>query len=332
MFFSAASLFVLSILPNKQQLATLDPTWTKVKQSVMKFETNGVVTGLGTLLNDQGLFLAHRTAVASEPILGRLDGASSVVLHILSVDDQTQLVLLQADNWINLGRQGVSVATNTQPNATLIAVTLQGPVKGEFVSGQKIGQIRPSLRYAPLTEIRLESNLGQIGGSLVFDQSGGLVGILGATLGDSSTGNRQQTVKRLEVSAASKVLAKGQPYGPQGMTVAYSLGTSVIRRVVSGFLSENHKVKHPSIGIFYKDSAEPGALIEVVMENSPSALAGLKAGDLITACDGREIKKKEDLALELFQKEVGTTIEIKYKRSGQEFNASIVVGAQSFAN
>ena len=117
-------------------------------------------------------------------------------------------------------------------------------------------------------------------------------------------------------------------FGPVGMTVAYSLGPSVLRRVVDGFLSKDHKVKHPNVGLFFKEAAEPGALVEVVMKGSPSEQVGIQVGDLIIEANGEPIRGPVDLAVQLFQRNVGDVLTVRFLRKGAEMTVNIKVGTQ----
>jgi len=337
MLFLAASLGLAIALPCQQQAALEHPAWAKVKQSVLKIDGIGQVSGLGILIDGNGNFLIHRSAIMAQPILGRVNESEAVVLTLVAIDEQTQLALLHAENWLSKGRTGVRVALNTVAGSSLIAATAQGPVRGEFVSDQKVGQMRPSLRYAPLSEIRLESNLGKVGGALVFDNDGALVGLLGATLttdADARTagsGGGPDVATKSDALASSKKLEE-KLFGPQGMTVAYSLGPSVLKRVVDGFLSQDHKVKHPNIGLFFKDAAQPGALVEAVMKDSPSEQSGPRIGDLIVEFNGEPVRGPVDLAVKLFKRNTGDVLTVKYLRNGEERVASIKVGIQAVSD
>ncbi|MBS1721563.1 MAG: PDZ domain-containing protein [Armatimonadetes bacterium] len=317
----------------QQQAAVVDPAWVRVRSSVVRIDAVGQNPGLGVLIDSRGYFLTHKDSTNIRPLMGRYGDNQAVLLTVVAVDDQTQLALLRAENWVSTGQGGVQVAAKTAPGAPLLAVTAVGPVKGEFVSDEKVGQMRPSLRYAPLSEIRLESNVVPIGGALVFDAQGALVGVLGATLSSnnqtSSPGKAVAAQKSTLASADSvELTGKRSQYGPQGMTVAYSLGPAVLDRVVKGFLSPEHKVKHPSVGLFFKASAEPGALIEEVLAGGAASLAGIQPGDIVKEADGQVIHNPVEFAIALFNHNVGDKIVLKIKRQGEESEVSVIVGTQ----
>lgn len=330
MLYLVASLYAVLGPLAQQQAGLEDPVWSKVKQNVLTIESSGQPFGLAVLLDNKGHFLAHKTAIAGSPVTGKLNGVETVILTLVTVDEQTQLALLQAENWIAGSHAGVRVATSTQSGSPLVAATLNGPVKGEFVRDSMVGQMRPSLRYTPLSEIRIESNMGKVGGALVFDQSGSLVGLLGATL-VAEQKQKDSLGFKLESQSefAPKVVSKQSQFGPQGMTVAYSLGSSVLRRVVDGFLSTGHKVEHPSVGLFFKDSKEPGVLVELVKEGSPAALAGIRAGDLVTEVNGSPVRSPVDLAVMLFERKIGEELTVTYRRDGESKTVKMKVTGQS---
>lgn len=325
-WFLAVSLSLLTSFSTRQQLAGPDSAWAKVKTKIVKIQGNGQVTGMGVLIDSKGLFLAHRSALSGPAVLGLIDDAGPYQFVVLATDSETQLALLESSNWKPDGRPGISVAAEPKEGSKLIAATPFGPVRGEFVTGNNFGQLRPSLRYAPLSEVRIESNIGKIAGALVFDESGSLVGLLGATLtGDKGASNR--VAKSVSPMKADDLLQlPNKSYGPQGLTVAYSLGVPVIQRVVSGFLSPTHEVQHPSIGLFFKDSSFPGALVEVVKKGSPADISGILPGDLVVDVNGKAITTMQDLAVFLFRQAVGDVLKIKLIRGEQELNLEVKVG------
>ncbi len=358
MLFLAASLLGIVIGATQQQAVLRNPAWAKVEPNLVRIDSVGQSPGLAVLIDPNGYFLAHRNAVVSQPAVGRTSSGEVVLLTIVSSDDQTQLILLHAENWIAKGRTGVKVADKVPAGSQVFAATPAGPIMGELVSDQRVGQMRPSLRYAPLCEVRLESNIAPVAGALVFDTNGGLTGVLGATLtpnndqlayakrqaeGDPSASRGSSGIGRLggggggvapgkASSGANDVTknVKGSlPYGPQGMTVAYSLSPVVIQHAVEGFLSDDHKVEHPSIGIFFKSSASPGALIEEVLNGSPAAEAGIKVGDLVTAVDGEPIKGPVDLAIALFKHKVGDQVKVQVHREDKDIAFDVKVRSQS---
>ncbi|MBS1714781.1 MAG: serine protease [Armatimonadetes bacterium] len=323
MFCSAVSLFVVAhaVAAGQQQAALQDPVWEKVKPVLARIDGIGQPAGLAVLIDARGFFLAHRSAVQLDAVVGTINGRL-VPMTLTAVDEQTQLALLRAENWPITGPEPVKVTGKLALGSKVVAATPTGPLRGELVRDNRIGQIKPSLRYAPLSEIRLESNIAPIGGALVFDSSARLVGVLGATLVSPANVGQNTLTKTFDRDA------KQSNYGPQGMTVAYALSPAVLERVVQGLLSPSHKVLHPSIGVFFRSGPEPGALLEEVVAGSSADKAGLKVGDLVVAVDGKPVQSHVDFAIAVFQSNVGDTMELKVRRAGVDLTVRVPVVSQ----
>ncbi len=335
MLFLAVNLGLALLSPNQQQVLLDDPVWKQIKPSLATINGVGGASGIAVLVDSRGYFLMHRSAVTGDSTVVTFGLNDKMTLRLSAVDEQTQLAVFRADGWNDMSTAPVRVNTGLAVGAKLIAATTSGPVHGEFVSGDRVGQIKATLRYTPLSEIRLESTKSKIGGAIVFDEAGQLVGILGATLSNLNSAN--DAARNLNMGTG---LAKSNPpksnetktssdvfFGPQGLTVAYSLGPKVIQRVVDGLLSPDHKVKHPSIGIFFKNS-ENGPIVEEVLKDSPAFVAGVHKGDIVTTIDGTEVSNSVELAMTLFNFTPGQRITMTVMRNGQELTMTMTIGVQ----
>jgi S1-C subfamily serine protease len=305
----------------------MDPAWERVQGYLLRLDSGGATLGHAVVIDPRGLFLAPKSVVSSATVVGWAGPSNSVALTVAASDETTQLVLLHADNWAPRVSSGVRIMTQVEPGARLIVATPNGPVRAEFVSGDRIGVVRPSLRYAPLTEIRLESAIGPVGGSPVFTESGALAGVLGATLVSDRSGLAPVAGGPMKAAAEADDGPSVQVYGPQGMTVGYSLSPVVLKRVVHGFLGPERRVKHPSIGVFFKSATE-GVALEVVMPGSPAHQAGLRSGDVVLAANGRLVRTPVEFAKVLFRSEVGDEIRLTVRSGKAEREVVVTVGAQ----
>jgi serine protease Do len=117
--------------------------------------------------------------------------------------------------------------------------------------------------------------------------------------------------------------------GPGG-SYGYAIPINRVRRTAVVLLREGHPV-HPSIGVGVRDPREldvearrglgavpRGALISQVLPGAPAARAGLRAGDLITSVDDRDVPAPGDLVELISQREVGAAVVIGYVRDGDE--------------
>lgn len=286
-------------------------TWELVKKSVAVLpDALGRPFGLAVLIDERGYFLAHSSAIVSEPLTAALDDGSTVRLGRLGYDRTTQLVLLGAQNWTQTSRSSISVSDPDYPAADTTMITVDGPVRSTVADRDVPGMVQTTNRYLPLTEVQFESLASPIGGALVFNRTGQLLGVLGATIQKAS-------------DFATTV--PNNSFGPQGMTVGYALSPKILRRVVNGFLAPDHKVHHPNIGVLFKDNPIQGAIITEVSANSPAASAGIQKGDLVQKFDGQPVKNALDFATKLFNKDPGETIELNIERLGRPMKIKLVV-------
>jgi len=69
-----------------------------------------------------------------------------------------------------------------------------------------------------------------------------------------------------------------------------------------------------------------GALVASVAENSPSAKAGVKAGDIILEFNGEKIKQMKELPTIVARTQVGKKVEVKIWRNKEEITKNITLG------
>ena len=68
-----------------------------------------------------------------------------------------------------------------------------------------------------------------------------------------------------------------------------------------------------------------GVLFADIVNNSPAAKAGLRAGDIMVEFDGRPIKRLNEYAYALRSKQPGDVVVVVVKRNGQDVRASVTL-------
>jgi membrane-associated protease RseP (regulator of RpoE activity) len=71
-----------------------------------------------------------------------------------------------------------------------------------------------------------------------------------------------------------------------------------------------------------------GALVAEPQSDSPTAKAGVLAGDVITAVDGKDVKDPGDLARKIGAMAPGTEVKLSIQRKGEEKTVSLTLGQQ----
>lgn len=305
----SAALFSASF---QQESALVEQIEGRTARSVVVLETVGGPIGVAVLLDREGHFLTQNFSASSTPLYGVFPSGYRVALQYITSDSISSLVLLKA---LRLPESFDPVSlTRSEPEdgEMLVAFTLAGFQSSQMASRDRVGIIRPSLSYVPLQEFRLELPAGQLGSALVFNASGELVGLIGASLSIESDTAMERSMSGTTIPPIGGGGGGGRAellgsYGPQEMVTGFSLGQVALKRVIDGFLSEDHQVEHPSIGVFFKTSTRGGAIIEELLASGPSAEAGLKVGDRIVSIDGKSVSDAFDLAARLFHLTVGDT-------------------------
>lgn len=338
MSFLAVSLGWLMIQPvgaNQQ-----DALWNRVQRSVAVASQGGLPTGVGVLVDPSGTFLFQRSGLIGNQPWSIAIGNQMLSVTLVAEDDETGLALVRALQWSSAFGSPVRMAgSGPIKGDRILAVTPRGPRTAQVSEGLIVGQLKPSLRYVPLSEIKLEDLGGQIAGSAAFNGRGELIGMISAlqvensrALGPGGSGINigpvPQTAKAADESL-KVLMMEASKFGPGVLTVGYAYGPDLLDRVFTGLSSPGGKVKHPSIGIFFKKAAEGGAALEVVMPDSPAADAGLKVGDIILSAAGAKVDGPVELAVILFNQKVGGTLTLKVKRGQTISEVHVIVGIQA---
>jgi S1-C subfamily serine protease len=326
----AASFAIASSTGQSRTLGAEDPLWTRLNRSVVQIKAASTTVGIGVLIDQQGLFLAHSSSADSAgPYLGSI-GGRVLSLKKRAQDVETQLTLFRADGWeAQFGRPVRVAPQGTDVGEKLLAVTINGPVRAHLTSNDRVGQMRPSLRYAPLSEISLEAGLAQTSGAVAFNTRGELMGVFGATLSSGTEEPEAAAAGRFALQSQKLVGGAVSRFGPGPVTVGYAIGPTLLDRVVEGFRSPDRKVMHPTIGVFYKSHPKGGVVLETVMPNSAAEAAGLLEGDRIKSAGGTVVKSPIDLAVILFDQTPGDQLELVILRDGEEVALQVIVGSSS---
>lgn len=125
-----------------------------------------------------------------------------------------------------------------------------------------------------------------------------------------------------------------QSAGYQG--IGFAMPSNTVASVYNDLISPSHKVVRGSIGIQFRQGMSAavnrvygfknGVLVQQVQPNGPADKAGLKAGDIITTLDGRQIKDGDDLVNEIASRRPGSSIRLGYMRDGKQQDATVTIG------
>jgi len=161
-------------------------------------------------------------------------------------------------------------------------------------------------RYEDFIQTDASINQGNSGGPL-FNMDGDVIGINTAILGQSGSIGIGFSIPS---NSAKKVINQLIEFGE---TKRGWLGVRI--QYVTEEIAEVEKLDRPR-----------GALVASVAENSPSAKAGIKAGDIILEFDGKLISEMKELPRIVAETEVGKKVKIKVWRNKREIAKEIILG------
>lgn len=299
-------------------LAKSLPTVVSVKATT----PSGVGQGSGVIISPDGEVLtnAHVVAGSSEVSVTRYGSQAPVQAHVVGVSTGDDLALLRVPGvkaWpaaplgssasVQVGDPVVAVGNALglqagSPTVTTGIVSAQGRTITTDTGSTITGIIQTDAAINP----------GNSGGPL-FDQSGRVVAINTAVPVSPSGGAAQNMGMAIPIDKARSMLPVLRNGGPAG-AARVELGVRTVT------LSDD-------IRSAYGLSPRSGALIVAVKAGSPAAVAGLAAGDVITASGKTPIVTSEDLTTALSSAHPGQRISLGVTRGTTSDTVQVTLAA-----
>ena len=108
--------------------------------------------------------------------------------------------------------------------------------------------------------------------------------------------------------------------------VGFAIPSNTVKSIASQLLATG-KAAHAYLGVSL-DSTATKATVGQIRTGTPAASAGLKAGDVITAIDGKQIGSAPELQSAIDAKRPGDTVSITYSRGGQSHTVQVKLGTR----
>jgi putative serine protease PepD len=109
--------------------------------------------------------------------------------------------------------------------------------------------------------------------------------------------------------------------------VGFAIPSNTVRSVAEQLVSGGH-VSHPFLGLEVSDG-EAGAVVGAVTSGSPADDAGLKAGDVVTAIDGKAVRSSAELVGAVQSHHAGDKVTLTVHRGSSTRDVSVTLGDQS---
>lgn len=318
-----------------QLSAVESATWQKLRTSIGVLARNGVAVGPAVFISADGYAVANTLVIQKGVTDLVTETGLSYKIKIEATDSASQLTLVKTTNR-PAGITFVRAADRSDgEKGNILAVLPHQVLRAELTGAEKIGVDQKSKRTFPVQEIRVEQPALQMGGALLFSQSGNLIGGLFAALAQEVPNNQQrfdlqgaaQSSKQVTTNAGQQQFTS-RTLGPRGLVVAYSPTWEVTNKALLGFLTPEKKASYGLLGVFISESKFGGVEIQSITKDSGAELAGLEVGDAIVDISGVMIRNQIDFSRATYRLIPGTTIPIQVRRKAELLTIMVTVGSQ----
>ena len=261
------------------------------------------VAGSGWILDKNGLIATNNHVIdGATGISVTLADNTVLSAKIVGADALADLAVLKVDR-TNLPAALVGDSTKLQVGQYVMAI---GNALGEGISATEGIVSRTGASISVDTGQTL-SDLIQTSAAINPGNSGGpLVNMAGEVIGITS--------------------AKLAALGVEGM--GYAISTNTALPIIEELIQKGY-ITRPYLGVNmqsvselpfgYNLGVDYGAYVSVVVDNTPAAAAGLKAGDVIVNLGGKDTETADDVIAAIHSAQVGQTINITYYRNGSQY-------------
>src|SRR5215207_269079 len=267
-----------------------------------------VGSGSGFIVDEDGHVVTNAHVVAgADELTAVLSDGTEMPVTVVGSDELLDVAILKLD--LPSGESVPGIATfgdssSLRPGDEVVAI---GNALGEFPNTVSEGTVNATDRSFPnegglTTWIQHDAEIwhGNSGGPLL-NLRGEVVGINTAGIGSGMMG----------ADSGSADMA----FAVEGNTVCSAAAD----------LLANGEIIWPYLGIQGEATAEGQSVVEVV-DDGPSAAAGLEVGDVITAFDGQEITPQNSLLDLLFGREPGDVVSLTVGREGAPQTFQVTLG------
>jgi S1-C subfamily serine protease len=263
-------------------------------------EDDGVATGTGFAVEDGRIVTNQHVVADAEIVAVRVDGRR-VRARVVGSDASSDLAILRLprERAGELATLPLGSSAGVRPGDTAVALGnpygLTRTVTAGVVSA--VGRRIRAPDGAPIRDaIQTDAaiNPGNSGGPLL-DAEGRVIGVISQSRGDG---------------------------------LSFAVPVDTLRRIAPE-LERHGEVRRAYLGVTTSDPERgSGALVAETAEGRPAARAGLRAGDVILAVDGRRVSGPAALTAAIEDQRPGRRVRIEYRRGARTRAADVVLGVR----
>ena len=273
-------------------------------------ERKATALGSGFIIDEKGIVVTNNHVIqGAEDIMVSVNGSTEYKAKVIGTDPYMDLAILQIQS--NKKFQSVTFGDSDKARIGDWVVAIGNPYGfgGTVTSGIISSKNRDiGGKYDDFIQTDASINVGNSGGPL-FNLDGKVIGINTAIISPGASGSVGIGFA-IPSNQASNVISQLIEFGE---TKRGWLGVRI--QEVTKEIADVENLKKPK-----------GALVASVLENSPAAKAGIKAGDIILEFDGKSVDTMRTLPKLVAQTKVGKRVILKIWRNQKLISKRVLLG------
>ena len=270
-------------------------------------------SGSGVIVDaNRGLILTNNHVIANaDQISVRLNDGRSLTAKLVGTDPETDIAVIQVTA---PGLTALKLANSDGARVGDFVVAIGNPFGlGQTVTSGIVSALARSglgiTKYDDLIQTDASINPGNSGGALVT-LGGELLGINTAIY--SQSGGNIGIGFAIPIKMANQVMEQLVQYG----------------EVKRGYLGAEMQNLDPELAAAFGIEGRGGAVLVNILPGSQADKAGLQAGDVVTALNGKPVRDASDLRNQIALKRVGDPVKLEVFRDGKRLDVASAVGAR----
>ncbi len=268
--------------------------------------------GSGFVISSDGYVLSNAHVVAeADEVVVKMRDQREFDAEVVGADKPSDVALLKIDA---SGLPTVEFGDSSELDVGEWVLAIGSPFGLDYTATQGIvsalNRNLPNDTYTPFIQTDVAVNPGNSGGPL-FDGDGRVVGINSQIF--SRSGGYMGLSFAVPINTAMDVVEQLKETG----------------RVERGYLGVTIQPVDRGLAESFGLDKPTGALVSDIVPDSPAAAAGIKAGDIILAFDGKKVADAAGLPPIVGRTDVGSTADVTILREGERRTLEVEVGALS---
>jgi Do/DeqQ family serine protease len=282
------------------------------KKMPKKFERELIGVGSGIIIDSQGHIVTNNHVVGgATKIEVKLSDGSIYSAKVLGTDPKTDLGVIQISADAPLPFATFADSDKVEVGQWVVAIgqpeSLSESVSQGVISAKHRTGITDPSTYQDFLQTDAAINPGNSGGPLL-DLNGNVIGINSAIF--STTGGFQGIGFAIPSNMAAHVADALMKYG----------------KVERGWLGVTLQELTPKLAQSFGLSTPRGALVTQVTKGGPAAKAGIEAGDVITAMQGKQISDVAQIRNAIADTPIGQEVDLTILRNGKSQQIEVKIG------